>query len=194
MKRLSLVTLIALSVLLFIRCKNTSEIIIPVHKASHDIFKDFKDFKRCISQSGDTFTVRHLADTVYLAGEAVNNQVPVYQVITHKLVLAEQQLHIEFQLIAKYDSTNLSRMHDELAMRIFHFNNQNELVVNNLPKEWICVKNCQYLESLKLIGQEFSSVLTMRSPTSPVVYYSMSNGGKFIGFKCSNNIQYRWID
>ncbi|MFN4299201.1 MAG: hypothetical protein ACK4EX_05635 [Thermaurantimonas sp.] len=194
MKRFSSFALLVLLSIIFSGCKNKSEIIIPVHKASQDIFKDFKDLKRCISQAGDTFTARHFADTFYIAGEALNNQVPVYQVITHKLLVSDLQLLIEFQLKARYDSTNLSRLHDELTVKISHLGIQNEMILNNLPKEMVCVKNCQYLESLKLIGQEYISVLTMRSPTYPVLYYSLSNGGKLIGFKCSHNLQYLWID
>ncbi|GCD78161.1 hypothetical protein JCM31826_16430 [Thermaurantimonas aggregans] len=194
MKRFTSFTLFTFFSLFLFGCKNKSEIIIPVHKSSHDVFKDFKDLKHCISQTGDTFVARHSADTLFVAGEASSNQVPVYQVITHLLTITDLQLQIEFQLKAKYDSVTLSRLHDELTMKIFHLGEENEMMFNNLPKEMVCVKNCQYIESLKLLGQEYTSVLTMRSPEKPLIYYSLQNGGKFIGFKCGNNLQYKWID
>ncbi|MFN3952095.1 MAG: hypothetical protein ACK4KT_06805 [Thermaurantimonas sp.] len=175
-------------------CRNETEVIIPVHRATHQFFKDFKDFKKCISESGDTFVAKHLADTFYLQGEAVSNQVPVYQVVNHQLTLSDIQVTIEFEACAKYDSSNLIRTYDEFVMRIMHRGISNELVLKELPREIVCKRNCQYKDTITLLGETHSAVLTMRSPQIPATYYLLENEGKFIGFKCSDGRQYKWID
>lgn len=175
-------------------CRNDTEVIIPVHRATHQLFRDFKDFKRCVSDLGDTFVARHLADTFFLQGEAINKQVPVFQVVSHQLTISDAQVTIEFEAYARYDSTNLTRTYDELIMRITHQGISNDLVLKELPKEMVCLRNCLYKDTISIHGQTYSSVLTMRSPQAPATYYMLINEGKFIGFKCSNGRQYKWID
>lgn len=175
-------------------CKNETEIIIPVHKDTHQFFRDFKDFKRCISQSGDTFIARHAADTFFISGESINNQVPLFQVVSHQLTIADLGVVIEFEAAARYDSSNLTRLHDEFIMKIVHQGVNNELAIKELPKEMVCVRNCRYLDSLFLMGDLYTSVLTMRSPVFPVTFFSLANDGRFIGFRSANGLEYKWID
>lgn len=175
-------------------CRNETEVIIPVHRATHQMFRDLKDFKRCVSEAGDTFVARHLADTFFIQGEAVNNQVPVFQVVSHQLIISDAQVTIEFEACARYDSTNLIRAYDELIMRIIHQGISNELVLKELPQKLVCLRNCLYKDTATILGEIYLAVLTMRSPESPATYYSLVNEGKFIGFKCSNGLQYKWID
>lgn len=195
MLRIFKILLLTISVLhILSACREDTELIIPVHKATHHMFKDFKDFKKCVSESGDTFTARHYADTFFVSGEAVDRQVPVYQVVSHQLKISDLQVHIEFEAIARYDSVNIIRTYDEFVMRIIHGGIVNELVLSQLPKELVCVKNCIYNDTIHLHGQIYTSVLAMKNPTIPTILYSLLNEGKLIGFKSADGHQYRWLD
>ncbi|KFD39382.1 hypothetical protein [Schleiferia thermophila] len=192
--RLTTCYLFSLLFLLHSACKKDSEIIIPVHQATLGIIRDFKDFKRCLSSDGDTFVARHKSDTTFMAGETVNNQRPVFQVIRHILYISEIDLEITFEITADYHPDQLTRIHDKVLMKIVSNDKFNEMTLVTLPKDWVCLNNCEYKSSLELLGQTYQSVLCMRLPEHPNIYYSIGNDGKFAGFSCSAGKIYRWID
>lgn len=175
-------------------CRKSTEIIIPVHQASLAIIKDFKDFKKCVSSDGDTFVARYISDTIFLAGEAVNNQIPIYQVIRNILYIEAIDVEITFEITADYHAQHLTRKHDRVLMKIISHDRFNEMTITNLPKEWVCLNNCEYQEQFQLLGEVYKSVLLMRHPKYPNIFYTLDNSGKFIGFSCSNEKLYKWID